>query len=214
MKGWTMVWCFLFLLFLFLHPKKRDEQKKCAEFQAQCDSGDVRGCHSLGEFLHLFKHDNDAALKLFQQGCDPSPSAKHRRYAPSCFSAASMMYERGRNAEAVNYFTKACVAGSVEGCANLGVIYRRGLAGIPPDAAKADEFCEKVRRLLLRWCFVVSETFVRRVILETANLAFSLQFPRGRTRKDWIFWKRLACSNIRGDAATLTWCWRKEMVFP
>lgn len=127
----------------FLFFCNRDEQKKRAEFQAQCDSGDVRGCHSLAEFLHLFIHDDEAALSLFRFGCDPSSSSKHRRYAPSCFSAASMLYERGRNAEAVDYFVKACLSGSVEGCANVGLIYRKGLAGVAPDRAKADEFSER-----------------------------------------------------------------------
>ncbi len=121
----------------------RDEQKKLDEFRAQCDSGDVRGCHSLAEFLHLFRDDKDGAMKLFASSCDPPAHAKFRRYAPSCFSAASMSYEQGRNADAVSFFAKACHAGSVEGCANLGVIYRRGIAGVSVDLAKANEFSDK-----------------------------------------------------------------------
>ena len=104
------------------------------EFQDQCDAGDVRGCHSLGELLHLVKHDDAGALRLFRRGCDPPPDAKHRRYAPSCFSVASMLMP---SQDSGGFFDKAGSAGSIEGCANLSIIYQRGLAGVAPDADRA-----------------------------------------------------------------------------
>ena len=118
--------------------------RKQEEFRLQCESGDVRGCHSLAEWYQLMKHDDDAAMQLFRRGCDPLPGDRHRRYAPSCFSVASYLVTGNRdNPQAVSFFEKACAAGSVEACANLGIIYRRGLQGVPPDGAKAVSYCDQ-----------------------------------------------------------------------
>jgi TPR repeat protein len=121
-----------------------DLEKKQEEFLQQCESGDVRGCHSLAEWYQLIKRDDAAALKLFRRACDPQPGDTYRRYAPSCFSVASYLVTGNRdNAQGVAFFEKACSAGSVEACANLGIIYRRGLQGVATNAAKAEAFCDQ-----------------------------------------------------------------------
>ncbi len=121
-----------------------DLDRKEEEFKEQCDSGDVRGCHSLGEWYMLIKHDDAAAQALFRRNCDPPPEAKHRRYAPSCFSVASYLMSGSKdNVGAAAHFEKACAAGSVEACANLGAIYRRGLPEVAADTAKAEVFFEQ-----------------------------------------------------------------------
>jgi hypothetical protein len=137
----------VFVLFTktFLSKLQRNFQKKQDEFQAQCDSGDVRGCHSLAEFFHLFLNDQQGALSRFLLNCDPPPGAKCPRYAPSCFSAASLMMQRKENERVAELFEKACVSGSIEGCANLGIIYQRGLVGVTPNPQKGMEYSEKVK---------------------------------------------------------------------
>ena len=118
--------------------------QKFDEFRLQCESGDERGCHSLAEYLQLIKHDEAEALRIFIRNCDPPEGSKHRRYSPSCFSAASLLLGMKRGTEAVSFFEKACAAGSIEACANLSVMHRRGMAGTAGvDVVKADAFAEQ-----------------------------------------------------------------------
>lgn len=119
---------------------------KFEAFKAQCMTGNVQGCHSLAEFYQLMKNDYDQAAKLFADNCDPPAGASHRRYAPSCFSIASM-YLSGQPkldvAKAMEYFDKACVAGSNEACYNLAVMYRRGMKGVSPDVDRAEKYYDQ-----------------------------------------------------------------------
>lgn len=103
--------------------------EKEAEFRAQCDAGDVRGCHSLAELMQLVRRDAAGALTMFRGLCSPP-----RAYGPSCFAAASLLLP---DPEAAVFFERACDAGSAEGCANLAVLCQRGESGADPARAVA-----------------------------------------------------------------------------
>lgn len=127
-----------------------DSDDKMREFEEMCSQGSSEGCHSLAEYLQLIKGDVGRAMALFEQNCDP-PVAGVRRYGPSCFAVASLLARneggphRDRNL-APQYFEKACAAGSVEACSNLGLIYRSGMFGVTKDDAKSCRFYEQACR--------------------------------------------------------------------
>lgn len=103
-----------------------------------CKSGSVEWCGALG--VHYYKGDGTdinlyLAEKYLQQSCDAG-------YPKWCAWLGALKYNNKDYFKAFEYFNKACAAGFVDQCNDVGYLYANG-QGTRLDIAKATEFYGK-----------------------------------------------------------------------
>ena len=106
--------------------EKGDHQKAAELYQKACDSGEARGCFTLG-FLYTegqgVNQDYQKAAQLYQKACDSGN-------AGGCFKLG-YLYKNGQGVRqnfstAKQYYGKACDLGLQVGCDNYRKLNEKG----------------------------------------------------------------------------------------
>ncbi len=116
----------------------KDPFRAAPLLQRACDGGDVAGCANLGWLYALgtgVPVDVDKAEQLSLGAC-------RRGSMVGCSNVGWLAMNAHDGARALEYSQRACDGNHMPACANLGVLYMRGL-GVGVDASKAVGYMQR-----------------------------------------------------------------------
>jgi len=147
----------------------KDYSRAFALYSKACDAGDARGCNSLAVLYDIGRgvaKDDTKAVTFYSKACDADS-------ADGC-SGLGTMYEAGRGVgsnaadadcksicsyaedypKALALYSKACDAGSVDGCFHLGAMYSFGYGVTEDDSMALTLFIRACDGGSARGCYV------------------------------------------------------------
>jgi eukaryotic-like serine/threonine-protein kinase len=121
-----------------------DPARAATLYQAECESGGMAGCNSLGQMYagsgDGVGHNDAMALGLYQKACTGKLGA-------GCVNLGSMHYDgtgvpKNRKL-AASLYRQGCEMGEPYGCFNLSVAYASDNGGVPHDDGQAYVYADK-----------------------------------------------------------------------
>jgi TPR repeat protein len=138
-------------------PDTRDDGRSLALYQRGCDLGSMEACGNLGLMFEKGRGtsaDPQRARALYEKVCDAGVPVHCRNVGRLCEGNAGFPSDSACASEA---YTRAlrialdqCSAGTAEGCAVAGHLYRDG-KGTPPDEDRARTLLSKACAGGYRW---------------------------------------------------------------
>ena len=127
----------------FLKDPEKDEKKKFMDLMFKASDGDAKALNQLGI---IYKKNGSPGEATFLQTAKPAPDMaeyffkKSIEIAPTkdvLFNLGALYFENNRGREAEQYLNQALGHGSARALFFLGVLYEKGMGGVPANKERA-----------------------------------------------------------------------------